>query len=79
MARLFNKLPRFLQSKWAIGIIVLLVMGGGYRLLKGGGTAYQLVSVTRGSITETVSITGNTTPMQGVWLGFPTTGTLSRL
>ncbi|OGN28746.1 MAG: hypothetical protein A3A33_03115 [Candidatus Yanofskybacteria bacterium RIFCSPLOWO2_01_FULL_49_25] len=79
MARLFNKLPRFLQSKWAIGIIVLLVMGGGYRLLKGGGTAYQLVSVTRGSITETVSITGNTTPMQGVSLGFQNTGTISRV
>jgi HlyD family secretion protein len=69
-----------LRSKWTIGIIALIVLGGGYwYIAHRGGAAYQFVTVQQGPITQTVSITGNTTPMQTVSIGFQNSGTIARV
>jgi HlyD family secretion protein len=62
---------------WMIitGIIVLLVAG--IAIAHSHKTAYQFISVKQGPITETVSVTGNTTPIQSVSLGFQNTGTIA--
>ena len=39
----------------------------------------QLIPVKTGTITETVSVTGNTTPIQSVSLGFQNSGTIGRV
>ncbi|HVB19923.1 MAG TPA: efflux RND transporter periplasmic adaptor subunit [Candidatus Paceibacterota bacterium] len=71
---------RFLKSKWTITIVILLVLGGGYWFfMRGSAPVYQFITVTRGSITETVSATGNTTPMKSVSLGFQNAGTVARV
>jgi HlyD family secretion protein len=75
-----RKVPRFLKSKWVLGTIALIVLVGGYWFFTHrGGTSYQFIPVTQGSITETVSVTGNTTPMQSVSLGFQNTGTIAHV
>ena len=40
---------------------------------------YQFVSVTKGTITEVVSVTGNTTPVQSLDLSFQTGGTVAQV
>ncbi|HVO28964.1 MAG TPA: efflux RND transporter periplasmic adaptor subunit [Candidatus Paceibacterota bacterium] len=42
-----------------------------------GGSQYQFVSVTQGAITETVSVTGNTTPVHSLDLAFQTGGRIA--
>ena len=79
MQTFFSKLPAFLKSKWTLGIIALVVIVGGYVLSHRGSTSYQFVSVTRGSITEQVSVTGNTAPTKDVSLGFQNSGTIARV
>lgn len=70
----------FLKSKWVLGASVLILLGGLYWFFaRNNGTSYQFVTVTQGSITETVSATGNTVPMQSVVLGFQNTGTIARV
>ena len=69
-----------LSTKWKViyGIIALIVLWGVYRIwFSGGGSTYQFVTVTRGSITEAVSVTGNTTPVQSLDLGFENGGTIA--
>ena len=73
-------LPKFLKSKWTVGIVIVILLVGGYWFFgRSSGSAYQFISVTQGSITETVSATGNTTPMQSVSLGFQNTGTIAHV
>ena len=60
-----------------IGSIVLIVLIIIVATHKSGPT-YQFVAVTRGPITETVSITGNTVPVESVSLGFNSTGIVSK-
>ncbi len=80
MATFLNTIPAFFKSKWVVGILALIVLGGGYWFFTHrGGTSYQFISVTQGSITETVSVTGNTTPQKSVSLGFQNTGTISHV
>jgi len=68
------------RSKIVIGVVVVLVLGIGYFIFFGHhGTSYQFITVTEGPITETVSVTGNTTPMQSVSLGFQGAGTISHV
>jgi len=69
----------FFKSKWTIAGIVLLALIGIYWFFHRGGTVYQFVPVTQGSITETVSVTGNTTPTQSVSLGFQNSGTITHV
>jgi len=74
-----QKVWGFVASKWGIGILAIVVIGGGFAVLHRSGSAYQLIPVTQGTITETVSVTGNTTPTQSVSLGFQNTGTIARV
>src|SRR3989344_4626504 len=75
-----SKIKRFFKSKWTIGAIVLVVVFGVYWFFIRSGTAtYQLITVTRGSIPETVSATGNTTPLKSVSLSFQNSGTIGRV
>ena len=68
------------RSKWILGTIALVVIvGGGYWLTHRGVAAYQFVTVQQGSIIQTVSVTGNTTPMQSVSLGFQNAGTIAHV
>jgi HlyD family secretion protein len=75
-----NKLATFFKSKWVLSIIGLIVVVGGYKYFAGSKTpAYQFIPVTQGSIIETVSVTGNTTPMQSVSLSFQNSGTIAHV
>ena len=80
MSAFLQTVPGFLRSKWTLGVIGLLVLGGGYWFfVHRSGPAYQFIPVIEGHITETVSVTGNTTPMQSVSLGFQNTGTIAHI
>jgi HlyD family secretion protein len=75
-----NKVLNFLKSKWVIGIIVIAVLiMGSYFLFFKHTSSYQFVTVERRSISETVSITGNTTPAQSVALAFGSSGIISAI
>lgn len=80
MVKLSGYIPGFLKTKWGIGtLIVVVLLGGWYWYAHSGKTSYQFISVTRGAITQTVSVTGNTTPVSSVSLGFGNSGTVSRI
>ena len=69
----------FVRSKIFIGAVILLVIiVGGYFIFH-KNPVYQFVTVERGSVTETVSLTGNTTPTKSVSLAFGSSGTISRI
>jgi len=74
------QLPRKISRvKIIIGAVVLVVVGiGGYSLWP-KTPVYQFVTVERGSIVETVSVTGNTTPVSSVSLGFSNSGNIARV
>ena len=75
-----NKLSRFLKSKWILGCITLVILGGGYWFfVRDTNPSYQFIPVMRGSIIETVSVTGNTTPIKSVSLGFQNTGIIAHI
>ncbi len=60
---------------WGAGI---LVVGTGIYVAFGMRTPhYHLVPVTQGPITEVVQVTGNTTPIQSIDLGFQNGGTIA--
>lgn len=56
---------------------LVVVIGGIVWYRQSHPAAVQLISVTRGSIAETVTVTGNTTPSQSVSIGFQNTGTIA--
>jgi len=63
--------------KWLSALIVVVVVGViWYVAASSKKTTYQFVTVTKGSITETVSVTGNTTSTNSVSLAFQTGGTI---
>lgn len=69
-----------MKKYWIIGLIILVALGGGYWFfVRSSGTPYQFITVTQGSITETVSVTGNTMPTKSVSLGFQNSGTIARV
>lgn len=68
-----------LSHKLITVIVVLIIgIGGGVVLRNLNKPAPQRITVTRGSIIETVSLTGNTTPAESVALAFGSSGTISR-
>ena len=75
-SKTFAAFKKHIRSKRVIVIIVVLAAAGGYYVTHRGTVLYQFIPVTQGSVIETVSITGNTTPMQSVSLGFQNTGTI---
>lgn len=75
----FNKLTQFLITKWGIWTMAtILLFIGGYFMFFKHGPSYSFVSVKRGSISEIVSITGNTTPQKSVSLAFGSSGIVAR-
>jgi HlyD family secretion protein len=69
-----------LSILWKIvyGIVALVVLWGIYHFwFAGSSTQYQFVTVTRGSITEAVNVTGNTTPVQSLTLAFQNGGNIA--
>jgi HlyD family secretion protein len=80
MPTFLNKLPPFLASKWVLGIFTLALVGGGYWIfVRSSSSSLHFVTVTQGSIIETVSVTGAVTPTKSVSLGFQNTGTIARI
>lgn len=74
---ILTPLKNIMRSKIAIGIVVALFVGiGGYFAFFHKSPTYQFVTVQRGSIVESVSLTGNTTPTQSVSLSFGTSGVI---
>ena len=66
--------------KWLLALVVVVFIGiVWYAFARSGGAKYQFVTVTRGTITETVSVTGNTTSTKSVSLGFQTAGTIANV
>lgn len=74
-----NPFKRFGKTKTIVGAIIILVVliGLGYFIFGRKGSQYQFVAVTQGSITEEVSVTGNTTPIQSLDLGFQDSGVVA--
>ncbi len=65
------------KSKIAIGsVIVVIIAIGGYAIFH-RKTTQQFITVKRGPITQTVSVTGNTTPANSVSLTFGASGIIS--
>lgn len=76
--RIFLTRFGFGKKKLMIAIVILIVLVIGYFFVASrSGNTYQFVGVTQGSITEVVSVTGNTTPIQSLDLSFPTGGTIA--
>ncbi len=69
---------RFQTKRSKIVATVVVIVGIILLLTHKPAPVYQFVAVTKGPITETVSITGNTMPVQSVSLGFGSTGTVNR-
>src|SRR5581483_9500103 len=57
----------------AAAVVILII----YAATRGGGGGYQFVPVTRGAITEEVTVTGNTTPIESLDLSFESAGTIA--
>jgi multidrug efflux pump subunit AcrA (membrane-fusion protein) len=60
-------------------ILVLVLIIIGYFVFHNKSINYQFVNVEEGSITESVSLTGNTTPEQSVSLSFGSNGIVSNV
>lgn len=71
---------KFGKKKLIIAVVILVVIIIGIVVVfrKGSGQ-YQFVNVTQGSITQVVSVTGNTTPIQSLDLSFQTGGTIAEV
>ena len=69
----------FGRRKTIITTVVILVVAGGiyfFAASRNNGQ-YQFVPVAKGTITQVVSVTGNTTPIQSVDLSFPAGGMIA--
>ena len=68
------------DKKWLLLLIVVVVIGVvWYVLAASKKPTYQLVAVKQGTITETVSVTGNTTSTHNVSLAFESGGTIAQV
>src|ERR1700733_3063134 len=79
-SRMWNAIRNASKIKIAIwSVVVVAVLGGGYALTHRSPATSTLIPVTLGDITETVSVTGNTTPTSSVSLGFGNSGIISNI
>lgn len=63
-----------------IVVVVVILLGvGSYFAFFRHAPTYQFVTVEEGPIVETVSVTGNTTPVRSVSLGFQNSGTIAHV
>ncbi len=74
-----HPIKRFGKKKAAVGAVIILVAAlvAYYFLFAKKGSSYQFVEVTQGTITEVVSVTGNTAPIHSLDLGFQNGGTIA--
>ncbi len=68
-----------LAKKILMGVVALAAIIGVYYFFTHRSSSYQFVSVARGSITQTISVTGNTVPSRSVSLGFGNSGIVSEI
>jgi len=79
-SKIFTAFKKLIRTKTGIGIAVaFVVIVGGYLLFFRHSTTYQFVAVEKGSIVQSVSLTGNTTPAQDASLTFSSSGIISRV
>jgi RND family efflux transporter MFP subunit len=65
-----KKTVRFVRKPWFM-IIILIILGGIFFLMRGGSAQItDTIVVTRGSVSESVSVTGKVKPVQVADLGF---------
>ncbi len=60
-----------------VGVVIVALLAIYYFGFRTRGTTYQFTTVTQGSITEIVSVTGNTTPVTSLDLAFENGGTVA--
>src|SRR5579864_4626118 len=74
-----TRMKRFITKKKIVAAIILIIIGWfGYRALFGSSApAYQLATAARGTMTQVVSVTGNTAPVHSVDLAFESGGTIA--
>ncbi|OGG93801.1 hypothetical protein A2609_00950 [Candidatus Kaiserbacteria bacterium RIFOXYD1_FULL_47_14] len=81
MSKIFSTiiplLKRISKSKIAMGTIGAVLIGVGSFFFFHKSSSYQFVTVQRGSVAESVSLTGNTTPTENVFLSFGSSGIIS--
>ena len=78
MKKFYSWIMSFGKTKVAItAAALIIVVGGAFAIFHKSSSPSTLITVTQGSITETVSVTGNTTPMQSVALAFQNSGTVA--
>lgn len=72
-------MKRFITKKKIVAAAVLLILAWfGYRYFFGStAPTYQLATAARGTITQIVSVTGNTAPVHNVDLAFESGGTIA--
>ncbi len=69
----------FGKKKAVIWTLIVLIAAAGIYFFAAhrNGGQYQFVAVTKGTITQMVSVTGNTTPIESVDLSYPSGGTIA--
>jgi len=67
----------FKRRTFYIVVALIILAAGAWYFTHRPAPVYQFITVTKGAITETVAITGNTTPTQSVSLGFQNTGVIA--
>ena len=72
-----EKLLFLKKKRYIFGIIAIVLIVAIYFIFFSHKTIYQFVTVGTGSVTESVSLTGNTTPEQSVSLAFGGSGTIT--
>ena len=75
MKKLITRL-RFGKKGIIITVVAVVIVGAGiyFFVVSRNNSKYQFVSVVKGTITEVVNVTGNTTPIQSLDLSFQTEG-----
>jgi HlyD family secretion protein len=79
MASLLKRFRSLRRRTKIISIVIIVVLIFVGFSLRPKTPTYQYVDVTSGPITETVSVTGNTTPISSVTLGFGNSGTIASI
>ena len=62
---------------WTVAVVAVIAIAAYFFVAARNGNKYQFVGVTQGTITQVVSVTGNTTPIQSIDLSFQSGGTVA--
>jgi len=64
---------------WALGVVVILIVGAGFYFKGGSGSTFTLVKVERGDLVQTVEVSGELESFQEADIAFESSGTVSRV